>query len=156
MTRDRYWKLSIEELEKSHYDPNKVITWDIKCIIKPENDAKFIGVFMYRNGTPYNYESINGITYYHNNITKNILNDITKMLKDNYGGDELQYGSRVFLKNSKEIYSAEDLVKLSRKLKKKFKPTIIIITIEFQDMNDNEKSSCGLPENKLLPIPGNK
>ena len=155
MTRIRYWKLTIDELEKSNYNPSKVLTWDIKCVINPENEAKFLGVFIYRYGTPHNYESIKGITYYHNNVRNEILNDINKLLKKKYGGDELKQGNRIFHKNSKEIYSATEIIELARELQIKLSSTITI-TIEFQNMTDEEKVSCGLPENKLLPIPGNK
>ncbi|MBP2624882.1 MAG: hypothetical protein KAF24_02880 [Nitrosopumilaceae archaeon] len=155
MTRNRYWKLTIDELEKSNYNSDKVLTWDIKWIIKPEKDAKFIGIFIYRNGTPYNYESINGITYYHNNIQEDILNDINQLLKNKYGGHELKQGDRVFLKNSREIYSANEITALARELERKLESKIVI-TIEFANMSEEEKSTFMLPENKLLPIPGNK
>ncbi len=155
MTRERYWKLTINDLEESNYNPNKVLSWDIKWIIKPEEEARFIGIFIYRNGTPYNYESIKGITYYHNNVSDDILGYINKLLKNKYGGNELKQGTRVFLKNSREIYSANEIVELSRELEQKLDSTIVI-TIEFHNMDKDEKLSCKLPENKLLPITGNK
>ena len=55
MTRCRYWKLTIDEVEKLTYDTNKVLLWEIKCTREPEEDAIFIGVFLYRNGTPFDY-----------------------------------------------------------------------------------------------------
>lgn len=152
MSRIKYWKLSAKELENVEYNTDKVLTWDIKCIKEPEESAKFIGIFMYKNGTPYDYGVIKGIAYYHNHIMDNEINDITKFLKNKYGGNELKKGSRVLLKDSKEFYDATEIASLSNEIEKKFN-TKNVITIEFQNMNDKEKKMIGLPENKLLPIP---
>ena len=64
MTRYRYWKLTSDEVKKLTHNPDKILNWEIKGVRKPENDAKFIGIFLYRNGTPYDYDAINGIVYY--------------------------------------------------------------------------------------------
>ena len=66
MAKQRYWKITPDEMEKFGYNPDKLLNWDIKCTKHPEEEARFIGIFLYRNGTPYDYESIKGITYYHN------------------------------------------------------------------------------------------
>ena len=63
MSRSRYWKLTSEEVENLTHDPDKILNWEIKCIREPEEDAKFIGVFLYRHGTPYDYDSKKGIVY---------------------------------------------------------------------------------------------
>ena len=46
MTRFRYWKLTSDEVKKLTHDPDKILNWEIKGVIKPENDAKFIGIFL--------------------------------------------------------------------------------------------------------------
>jgi hypothetical protein len=153
MARSRYWKLTPDEVEKLTYDQNKVLNWEIKCIKEPEDAAKFIGVFLYRNGTPYNYESIKGISYYHNNIERNELPEVTKFLKKKFGGSEMEKGDRIFLKESKQIYSGKEIAELAKEMNAKFK-TNSIITIEFQNITDEEQKKAGLPEAKLLPIPG--
>ena len=56
MSRFRYWKLTYEEVEKLTYNPENILNWDIKCSRGKDEDAKFFGVFLYRNGTPYDYE----------------------------------------------------------------------------------------------------
>lgn len=152
MPRMRYWKLTVDEVEKLNYDQNKVLNWEIKFIREPEEDAKFIGVFLYRNGTPKDYESVKGITYYHNNIDRKELPEITKFLKKQFGGKDVEKGERVFLEGSKEIYSGKEIAKLAKELEKKLnaKP---VITIEFQDISEKEQKEAGLPEEKLLPIP---
>ena len=109
MTRFRYWKLTSDEVKKLTHNPDKILNWEIKGVRKPEEDAKFIGIFLYRNGTPYDYETASGIVYYHNNIGRNELPDITKFLKKKFGGDETEKGDRIFLKNSKEIYTGKEL-----------------------------------------------
>lgn len=153
MTRCRYWKLTIDEVEKLSYDPIRVLVWEIKCIREPEDKVMFIGVFLYRNGTPFDYEPIKGITYYHNNIERKELSQITKFLKNKFGGKELEKGERIFLKGSKEIYSGSDIAKLAKEMETKFN-TKAIITIEFQDITEQEQKDAGLPSAKLLPIAG--
>src|SRR3972149_1227678 len=135
MTRCRYWKLTIDEVEKLTYNTNKVLLWEIKCTREPEEDAIFIGVFLYRNGTPFDYTPIKGITFYYNNIERKEVPEITK-----------------FLKNSKEIYSGKEIAELAKELESKFNSKAII-TIEFLDISEKEQKDAGLPEEKLLPIP---
>lgn len=153
LSKSRYWKLTSDEVEKLTYDENKVLNWEIKCIREPEDKAIFFGVFLYRNGTPFDYESIKGIVYYYNNIERKELPSITKFLKNKYGGSELEKGERVFLKGSKEIYSGRDIASLAKEIDSKFN-TKSVITIEFQDLTEQEQKESGLPEAKLLPIPG--
>src|SRR3972149_6482454 len=81
MTKCRYWKLTIDEVKKLTYDTSKVLLWEIKCTREPEEDAIFIGVFLYRNGTPFDYTPIKGITFYYNNIERKEVPEITKFLK---------------------------------------------------------------------------
>jgi len=153
LSKSRYWKLTSDEVEKLTYVQNKVLNWEIKCIREPEDKAIFFGVFLYRNGAPFDYESIKGIVYYYNNIERKELPSITKFLKNKFGGSELEKGERVFLKGSKEIYSGLDIASLAKEFDSKFN-TKSVITIEFQDLTEQEQKESGLPEAKLLPIPG--
>ncbi len=118
MTRFRYWKLNSDDLSKLKYDEKKLLNWEIKCVFQPDTDAKFFGVFLYRFGTPHDYEKKKGIVYYHNNIDRNKLPNITKFLKKKYGGNELEKAERIFLEGSTEIYSPADIVKLSDEIEK--------------------------------------
>jgi len=152
MPRMRYWKLTIEEVEKLSYDESKVLNWEIKCTREPEDEAKFVGVFMYKNGTPKDYEAVKGITYYHNNIDRKELPEITKFLKNKFGGNNVEKGERVILEGSKEIYSGKEIAELAKELESKINAKAII-TIEFQNISEQEQKDAGLPEAKLLPIP---
>jgi hypothetical protein len=152
MVRCRYWKLSIDEVEKLTYDTEKVLLWEIKGTREPEEDAKFIGVFLYRNGTPLDYTPVKGIVYYYNNIERKEIPEITKFLKKRFGGKDIEKGERVFLKDSKEIYSGKEIAELAKEVESKFN-TKAIITIEFQDLSEQEQKDSGLPEEKLIPIP---
>ena len=152
MTRCRYWKLTIDEVEKLTYDTSKVLLWEIKCTREPEEDAIFIGVFLYRNGTPFDYTPIKGITFYYNNIERKEVPAITKFLKKKFGGKDTEKGERVFLQDSKEIYSGKEIAELARELEFKFN-TKAVITIEFLNISEKEQKDAGLPEEKLLPIP---
>lgn len=153
MVRARYWKLTPDEVEKFSYNQDKLLNWDMKCVREPEEDANFIGVFMYRNGTPYDYTPIKGISYYYNNIDRKELPSITGFLKGKFGGKEVEKGERIILKESKEIYSPKDIASLAKEMENKFK-TKATITLEFQDITPEEQKAGGLPDAKLLPIPG--
>ena len=153
MARTRYWKITSDEMDNFSYDENKLLNWEIKCIREPEVEAHFIGVFMYRNGTAYDYESVKGICYYYNNIDRKELPLITSFLKGKFNGKEMTKGERIFLKDSKEIYSSKDIGDLAKEMETKFN-TKAIISLEFEDYTTNQQKEAGLPEAKLLPIPG--
>ena len=154
MARSRYWKLTTDEVKKLTYNPDKVLNWEIKGLRKPESDAKFIGIFLFKHGTPYNYEEIHGIVYYHNNINRKELPNITKFLKNKFGGEQIEKGERIFLKNSKEIYTGKEIGELAKEFDTKFN-TESIINIELEDVTQDELREWGFPDSKLLPIPGN-
>ena len=152
MAKFRYWKLTIEDAEKLTHDNSKVLNWDIKCTKEPEENAEFFAIFLYKEGTPHDYSSKKGITYYHNNIERNELPRITKFLKSRFGGDEYEKGERIFLVDSKEIYSGKEISKLAKELQEEFSITPII-TIELHDTTQEQLKEWGYPEAKLLPIP---
>ena len=153
MPRSRYWKLTADEVEKLTHDPDKILNWEIKGVRKPEEEAKFIGVFIYHKGTPLNYEMKKGIVYYHNNIDIKEIPEITKFLKERYGGNKIEKGERVFLDGSKEIYAGKDIAELARALDERF-DTTSVISIELEDVTQEQLKEWGYPDAKLLPIPG--
>ena len=107
---------------------------------------------MYRKGTAYDYESVRGICYFHNNIDRKELPEITKFLQGKFNGKEMEKGDRIFLKDSKEIFSATDISNLAKEMESKFN-TKAIISLEFGDITAEALKEAGLPEAKLLPIP---
>lgn len=153
MTRLRYWKLTPDEMEKFTYPEENLLNWEIKCIRAPEDEARFIGVYLYRRGTPLDYELARGIVYYHNNMNRDELESITGFLKERYGGERAEKGERIFLKDSKAIYAPRDIAGLARDLESRFdlKP---VISLEFHEISEETARQAGLPEAKLLPIPG--
>ena len=152
MVRSRYWKLTPDEMEGFTYDESKLLNWEIKCVREPEVEAHFIGVFMYRHGTAYDYEAVKGICYFYNNIDREELPSITSFLKGKFDGKEMEKGDRVFLKDSKEIYSGKDIGDLAKEMETKFN-TKAIISLEFEDLTAEQLKEAGMPEGKLLPIP---
>lgn len=150
--RMRYWKITSEELAGYTYDENNLLNWEIKCIREPEDEAHFIGVFMYRHGTAYDYESIKGICYFYNNIDREEIPKITSFLQEKYGGKDMEKGERVILKGSKAIYSAKDISELAKGMEAKFN-TKAVISLEFENITADALKEAGLPEAKLLPIP---
>jgi len=150
--RMRYWKITSEELAGYTYDENNLLNWEIKCIREPEDEAHFIGVFMYRHGTAYDYESIKGICYFYNNIDREEVPKITSFLQEKYGGKDMEKGERVILKGSKAIYSAKDISELAKEMEAKFN-TKAVISLEFENITADALKEAGLPEAKLLPIP---
>jgi len=91
--------------------------------------------------------------YFHNNISRDELPKITKFLQNKFGGDPDEKGERVFLKNSKEIFASKDIAALAKEVDKEFN-TKTTITLEFEDISEEELKEAGLPEAKILPIPG--
>lgn len=150
--RMRYWKITSDELSGYTYDEKNLLNWEVKCVREPENEAHFIGVFMYRHGTAYDYESVRGICYFHNNIDRKELPVITSFLQGKFGGKDMEKGDRVFLKGSKEIFSAKDIASLAKEMESKFN-TKAIISLEFEGITADALKAAGLPESKLLPIP---
>lgn len=151
MSRLRYWKLTIEDLRKAKYDPKKVLLWEIKCT-KDEQGTHF-GVFCYRNGAPWDYTSIHGIVFYHNQITQAEVDKITKFLKDKFGGESLEKSSRIFLKGSKEIYQPSEIADLAVQLGDTFEGSTEL-TVELENFTVPEQEQSNLPSSKILPIPG--
>ncbi len=154
MSKQRYWKITPDEIENFTYNEEKLLNWEIKCVREPEEEAIFIGLFLYRKGTPWDYESIKGLTYYHNNIPRSELPPITKFLQDKFGGKMMEKSERIFLKDSKEIFSGKEIGSLAKEMEIKFN-TKAVITLEFQDLSEEEMKEGGFPEAKLLPIAGN-
>ncbi len=151
--RYRYWKLTADEVSKSIYDQNRVLNWEIKGARQPEDSAVFVGVFLYRRGTPLDYTQIKGIVFYHNNVEKSEVSQVTRFLREKFGGSEIEKGSRIFLEGSREIYSGKDIGQLAKELETRFhlKATI---SIEFEGIGEEERRKSGLADAKLLPIPG--
>lgn len=154
VTRHRYWKITSEDIQKYDYNQAKMLNWEIKGVKEPEEDAKFVGVFMYKRGAPIDYETVKGIVLYHNNITKKEVDEVTKFIKDRFGGNVRDKGTRIFLEGSKEIYSGKDIGQFARDLESRFNLKATI-SIEFESLTDEERKNSGLPDAKLLPIPGN-
>ncbi len=152
MARSRYWKLTSDEMGDFNYDESKLLNWEIKCIREPEVEAHFIGVFMFKHGTAYDYESVKGICYFYNNIDKEELPKITGFLQGKFNGKPMEKGDRVLLKDSKEIYSSKDIGDLAKEMETKFN-TRAVISLEFEDLTAEQLKEFGLPEAKLLPIP---
>ena len=150
--RMRYWKITAEETDSFDYDESKLLNWEIKCIREPEEEAHFIGVFMYRNGTAYDYESVKGICYFYNNIDREELPKITSFLQSKYEGKQLEKGERILLKDSKEIYSNKDIGDVAKEMESKFN-TKAVISLEFDGISPEALKEAGMPEAKLLPIP---
>ena len=152
MSKFRYWKLTYDDVEPLTYEPDKILNWEIKCVREPEDEAKFIGVFLYRNGTPLDYESKKGIVYYYNNIGREELPSITKFLKNRFNGYGVEKGERIFLEGSNEIYDPKDIANLAKDLENELKATPII-SMELHDTTQEQLKEWGFPEAKLLPIP---
>ena len=152
MSKFRYWKLTYDDVEKLTYNPDKILNWEIKCVREPEVEAKFIGVFLYRYGTPLDYDSKKGIVYYYNNIERKELPSITKFLKNRFNGNVVEKGERIFLEGSNEIYDPKEIANLAKDLESELNANPII-SMELHDTTQEQLKDWGFPEAKLLPIP---
>jgi len=90
---------------------------------------------------------------YHNNLDRNELPAITKFLKHRFGGEVVEKGDRIFLKNSKEINSGKEIGELADECDTKFN-TKSVISIELADFTQDDLNKWCFPDSKLLPIPG--
>jgi hypothetical protein len=152
MSKFRYWKLTYDDVEPLTYDPDKILNWEIKCVREPEDENKFVGVFLYKNGTPHDYESKKGIAYYYNNIERKELPSITTFLKNRFNGNVIEKGERIFLEGSNEIYDPKDIANLAKDLESELKASPVI-SMELHDTTQEQLKEWGFPEAKLLPIP---
>ena len=124
LARFRYWKLNSDDLEKMNYEEENLVNWEIKCTFQPDDDAKFFGVFLYRYGTPHDYETKKGIVFYHNNIDRNEIPNVTKFLKKRYGGNEIENLREYFLMVQLN-YTRQQT---SQNFQRKLKPSLALIT----------------------------
>ena len=152
MSKFRYWKLTYDDVEKLTYNPDKILNWEIKCVREPEVEARFIGVFLYRYGTPLDYDSKKGIVYYYNNIERKELPSISKFLKSRFNGEVVEKGERIFLEGSNEIYDPKEIANLAKDLESELNANPII-SMELHDTTQEQLKDWGFPEAKLLPIP---
>ena len=53
MAKFRYWKLTIEEMEKVDHDEDKVLNWDIKCSKEPRSEERRVGKECRSRWSPY-------------------------------------------------------------------------------------------------------
>ncbi len=90
---------------------------------------------------------------YYNHIERDEVSQIIKFLKNKFGGKEMEKGERILLADSKQIYSGKDIAALAKDMESNFN-TKTIISLEFRGMTEEEQKEAGLPEAKLLPIPG--
>ena len=151
--RARYWKLTPDEMEGFAYDAAKLVNWDIKLVREPEDAAVFVGIFMYREGTPLDYESVRGVAYYHNHIPRDELPGITKFLKGRLGGTVREKGERIFLEGSREVYLPGEIASLARSAEEMLGARATI-TLELADVTEDDLKEAKMPPAKLLPIPG--
>ena len=74
-------------------------------------------------------------------------------MKKKFGGDETEKGDRIFLKNSKEIYTGKEIGELAEECDAKFN-TESTISIELSDVTQDDLEKWGFPNSQLLPIRG--
>lgn len=151
MARMRYWKITPEEAGALEYDREKLVNWEIKCALPDQ--SSFVGVFLYRRGTPFDYESVRGVCMYHNNVGKDVAGRVAGMLAERYGGKRIEKGERMFLKGSDEPYGGDEIGSLASAVESEIGGKAVI-SLEFEGATAEELAGCGMPEAKLLPIPG--
>ena len=152
MARHRYWKLGASETEGLRYDEGSLVNWEVKCPLRSD-PSRLAGVFLYRRGTPYDYEAVKGVCMYHSNLEKDEIGGLVSLLSEKFGGKREEKGSRVFLKGSREEYGPAAIAALARDLEEELGGEAVI-SLEFEGCTPEGLAGAGLPEAKLLPIPG--
>jgi hypothetical protein len=150
--RIRYWRLTVEDLSLATYPSERVNHWEIKCL---QGEYEHFGVYWFRYGTPYDKEPVHGLAIYYNDIAQNKVDELTRMLHSNFGGEILRRQARVFLNGSKEFADPRELAKLAGDISARFKGPVEI-TLEFEEISedDRQENLINLPPSKLLEIPG--
>jgi hypothetical protein len=150
--RVRYWRLGITDFLGADYPPEMANHWEIKCM---QGEYEHFGVFWYRYGTPFDKEPVHGICFYHNDIPKKTVDDLTAFLQGKFGGELLHRQSRVFLQGSKEFADAKSVGVLANEISLKFNAPVEL-TVEFEKMTKEQvdTEAFKLPASKALPVPG--
>jgi hypothetical protein len=150
--RVRYWRLGITDFLSANYPPEKANHWEIKCM---QGEYEHFGVFWYRYGTPFDKEPVHGICFYHNDIPKKTVEELTSFLHGKFGGEVLYRQSRVFLQGSKEFADPKSVGVLANDLSLKFNAPVEL-NVEFEKITKEEVDSevFKLPASKALPIVG--
>lgn len=151
--RQRYWKLGAAEVEALAYAEAKLLNWDVRCSMG--DGSSLVGVFAYRHGTPVGYESVTGVSYYHNHADEDTRRRVTSELKSRYGGRPEEHSDRVILRGSDVPYSGAEIGSLARALGSLLGAEAVV-TLEFEGLTQDEQEAAGLPPAKLLPIVGTR
>lgn len=150
--RVRYWRLGITDMLASNYPQDKANHWEIKCM---QGEYEHFGVFWYKYGTPFDKEPVHGICFYHNDIPKNTVDELSSFLRDKFGGELLRRQSRVFLQGSREFADPKSIGILANELSLKFNaPVELAIEFEKISKEDVDSEAFKLPASKALPITG--
>lgn len=151
--RQRYWKLGAGEVASLAYDGAKLLNWDVRCSMG--DGSSLVGVFAYRRGTPVGYESVAGVSYYHNHVDAETRGRVTSELRSRYGGRPEEHSDRVILRGSEVPYSGAEIGSLARALESALGAEAVV-TLEFEGLTQDEQEAAGLPAAKLLPIAGTR
>ena len=68
---------------------------------------------------------------------------------------EMEKGERIFLKDSKEIYSSKDIGDLAKEMETKFN-TKAIISLEFEDLTQNNSKKQDFLKQNYCQFPHNR
>jgi hypothetical protein len=150
--RVRYWRLGITDVLEARYPVEKANHWEIKCMM---GEYQHFGIFWFKYGTPYDKEPVHGISFYYNEISPKIVQEIVEFLHSKFGGKVLYRQTRVFLNGSKEFADPKSIGILANELSLKFNAPVEI-TIEFEKViqKEQEQNTFNLPVAKALPIVG--
>lgn len=151
--RQRYWKLVADEVAGLEYTEAKLLNWDIRCSMG--DGSSLVGVFAYRHGTPVGYDSVRGVSFYHNHADDGVRKRVTSELKSRYGGRPEEHSERVILRGSEVPYAGPEIASLARALESALGAEAVI-TLEFEGLTQDEQEAAGLPPSKLLPIVGTR
>jgi hypothetical protein len=150
--RVRYWRLGITDVLEARYPIEKANHWEIKCIL---GEYQQVGIFWFKYGTPYENEPVHGISFYYNEISPKIVQELVNFLHAKFGGKVLYKQTRVFLNGSKEFADPKSIGILANELSLKFNAPVEI-SIEFEKVieKEREQNTFNLPPSKALPIVG--
>ncbi len=146
MARVLYWHLTPQEVLARPYPVDKLLHWEIRCILSNES---YSSVYWFKAGVPYDKEPILGIAFYANGISKELEEKMIKFLQGKVGGTLMRRSYRTFFSDARIRIDNEYIARLALSMDEEFNARSEI-WLEFDGLSDDEVKS--LYTAKAIPV----
>ncbi|MEM0364659.1 MAG: hypothetical protein QW450_03970 [Candidatus Nitrosocaldus sp.] len=146
MARILYWHLTPQEVLAKPYPVDKLLHWEIRCILSAES---YSSLYWFKAGVPYDKEPILGLAFYANGVSKGLEDEMIEFIHARVGGRLMRRGERTFFAYARAGIDNEYIARLALSMEAKFNARCEI-WLEFDLLNDDEVKS--LYTAKAVPI----